>query len=37
VAGSDLCFMIYTAEPGTKDAERLGSLTVLGTQVPIGH
>ncbi|WP_330253498.1 helix-turn-helix transcriptional regulator [Nocardia sp. NBC_00565] len=32
VAGSDLRIMIYTAEPGTEDAERLALLTVLGTQ-----
>ncbi|MFE9692212.1 helix-turn-helix domain-containing protein [Micromonospora sp. NPDC005806] len=32
VAGSDLRIMVYTAEPGTEDAERLALLTVLGTQ-----
>jgi hypothetical protein len=32
VAGSDQRIMIYTAEPGTEDAERLALLTVLGTQ-----
>ncbi len=32
VAGSDLRVIIYTAEPGTADAERLALLTVLGTQ-----
>ncbi|MFJ6215976.1 helix-turn-helix transcriptional regulator [Streptomyces sp. NPDC092296] len=32
VAGSDLRIMIYTAEPGTRDAERLALLAVLGTQ-----
>ncbi|MFI5798950.1 helix-turn-helix transcriptional regulator [Streptomyces sp. NPDC051677] len=32
VAGSDLRIMIYTAELGTEDAERLALLTVLGTQ-----
>jgi transcriptional regulator with XRE-family HTH domain len=32
VAGSDLRIMIYTAEPGTEDAQRLALLTVLGTQ-----
>ena len=32
VAGSDLRIMVYTAEPGTVDAERLALLTVLGTQ-----
>ncbi|MCF3963481.1 helix-turn-helix transcriptional regulator [Streptomyces fuscigenes] len=32
VAGSDLRIMVYTAEPGTEDADRLALLTVLGTQ-----
>lgn len=32
VAGHDLRIMVYTAEPGTRDAERLALLTVLGTQ-----
>jgi hypothetical protein len=32
VAGSDLRVMIYTAEPGSADAERLALITVLGTQ-----
>lgn len=32
VAGSDLRIMIYTAEPGTQDTERLELLAVLGTQ-----
>ena len=32
VRGSDLRIMIYTAEPGTPDADRLELLTVLGTQ-----
>ena len=36
VAGSDLHIMIYTAEPGTEDAERLALLTVLGTQALAG-
>jgi transcriptional regulator with XRE-family HTH domain len=36
VAGSDLRIMIYTAEPGTEDAERLALLTVLGTQGLVG-
>ncbi|WP_226874945.1 helix-turn-helix transcriptional regulator [Microbispora sitophila] len=31
VAGADLRIMVYTAEPGTEDAERLASLTALGT------
>ncbi|MEU1530745.1 helix-turn-helix transcriptional regulator [Streptomyces fagopyri] len=32
VAGSDLRIMVYTAEPGTQDAERVALLGVLGTQ-----
>lgn len=36
VAGSDLRIMIYTAEPGTEDAERLALVTVLGTQTLTG-
>lgn len=32
VAGPDLCIMVYTAEPGTVDAERLALLAVIGTQ-----
>jgi transcriptional regulator with XRE-family HTH domain len=32
VKGGDQRIMIYTAEPGTEDAERLALLTVLGTQ-----
>jgi hypothetical protein len=32
VAGPDLCIMIYTAEPETRDAERMALLAVLGTQ-----
>jgi transcriptional regulator with XRE-family HTH domain len=32
VAGSDLRIMVYTAESGTQDAERLALLSVLGTQ-----
>jgi hypothetical protein len=36
VAGADLTIMIYSAEPGTEDAERLALLTVLGTQSLIG-
>nr|WP_232291957.1 hypothetical protein [Frankia sp. QA3] len=36
VAGSDLRIMIYTAEPGTRDAERLALLAVLGTQALVG-
>ncbi|MGW1028145.1 helix-turn-helix transcriptional regulator [Streptomyces sp. NPDC002577] len=36
VEGSDLRIMVYTAEPGTEDAERLALLTVLGTQALVG-
>jgi transcriptional regulator with XRE-family HTH domain len=36
VAGSNLRVMIYTAEPGTEDAERLALLGVLGTQSMVG-
>ena len=36
VTGSDLHIMIYTAEPGTQDAERLALITVLGTQALVG-
>jgi hypothetical protein len=36
VAGGDLRIMIYTAEPGTQDSERLALLTVLGTQTLVG-
>ncbi|HEY0226467.1 MAG TPA: transcriptional regulator, partial [Mycobacterium sp.] len=36
VAGDDLRIMIFTAEPGTEDAERLTLATVLGTQSLIG-
>jgi transcriptional regulator with XRE-family HTH domain len=36
VTGSDLRIMVYTAEPGTEDAERLALLTVLGTQSLVG-
>ncbi|MGW1530519.1 helix-turn-helix transcriptional regulator [Streptomyces sp. NPDC002159] len=32
VAGSDLRIMMYTAEPGTVDAERLALVTTLGMQ-----
>jgi hypothetical protein len=32
VAADDLRIMIFTAEPGTDDAERLMLATVLGTQ-----
>ncbi|WP_438295388.1 helix-turn-helix transcriptional regulator [Streptomyces sp. HUAS TT7] len=36
VAGSDLRIMVYTAEPGSQDAERLELLAVLGTQTLVG-
>ena len=36
VAGSDLRIMVYTAAPGTEDADRLALLTVLGTQTLTG-
>jgi hypothetical protein len=32
VAVDDLRIMVYTAEPGTEDAERLALAIVLGTQ-----
>ena len=32
VEGADLRIMIYSAEPGSVDAERLALLAVLGTQ-----
>ncbi|QER85520.1 helix-turn-helix transcriptional regulator [Streptomyces tendae] len=34
--GSDLHIMVYTAEPGTEDAERLALITTLGIQAPAG-
>ncbi|WP_029291733.1 helix-turn-helix transcriptional regulator [Cellulomonas sp. HZM] len=36
VAGDDLRIMVYTAEPGTQDAERLALAIVLGTQELVG-
>lgn len=36
VAGSDLRIMVYTAEPGSEDAERLALVSVLGTQAMSG-
>lgn len=36
VGGSDQRIMLYTAEPGTEDAERLALVTVLGTQTLTG-
>ena len=35
VAGDDLRITVYTAEPGTQDAERLALAIVLGTQTLI--
>ena len=32
VAGDDLRILVYTADPGTEDAERLALAIVLGTQ-----
>jgi transcriptional regulator with XRE-family HTH domain len=36
VAGDDLRITVYTAEPGTQDAERLALAIVLGTQALVG-
>ena len=36
VAGNDLRITVYTAEPGTEDAERLALALVLGTQALVG-
>ncbi|WP_419999893.1 helix-turn-helix transcriptional regulator [Streptomyces boninensis] len=36
VAGDDLRLMVYTAEPGSQDAERLSLLAVIGTQFASG-
>ncbi|MEV0097156.1 helix-turn-helix transcriptional regulator [Streptomyces sp. NPDC050738] len=36
VAGSDLRIMVYTAAPGTEDADRLALVGVLGTQTLTG-
>ena len=36
VAGDDLRIMVYTAEPGSADAERLALAVVLGTQHLVG-
>jgi transcriptional regulator with XRE-family HTH domain len=36
VEGSDLRIMVYTAEPGTEDAERLALLPVVGAQSMVG-
>ncbi|MBW5485789.1 helix-turn-helix transcriptional regulator [Streptomyces bambusae] len=37
VADSDLRIMAYTAEPGSRDAERLALLAVIGTQALTGQ
>ncbi|MFB7333974.1 helix-turn-helix transcriptional regulator [Streptomyces adustus] len=34
--GSDLRIMVYTAQPGTEDADRLALLSVIGTQLLTG-
>ncbi|WP_316745368.1 helix-turn-helix transcriptional regulator [Streptomyces sp. MK7] len=36
VAGSDLRIMVYSAQPGTEDADRLALLNVIGTQSLVG-
>lgn len=36
VAGADLRSRVYTAEPGSDDAERLALVVVLGTQNLVG-
>ncbi|OBK29092.1 transcriptional regulator [Mycobacterium sp. 1165196.3] len=36
VPGADLTIMLYTAEPGTEDAERLALLAVIGAQSLVG-
>ncbi|MFJ2160523.1 helix-turn-helix transcriptional regulator [Streptomyces sp. NPDC087856] len=36
VVGSELRIMVYTAQPGTEDAERLNLLSVIGTQNLLG-
>ncbi|GAA4536113.1 helix-turn-helix transcriptional regulator [Mycobacterium paraffinicum] len=36
VPGADLTIMLYTAEPGSEDAERLALLGVIGTQPLVG-
>lgn len=37
ITGDDLRLLVYSAEPGTEDAERLALAVVLGTQEPAGH
>ncbi|MEV0294361.1 helix-turn-helix transcriptional regulator [Nocardia sp. NPDC050710] len=36
VVGSDLRIMVYTAQPGTEDADRLAVLSAVGTQALVG-
>jgi transcriptional regulator with XRE-family HTH domain len=36
VAGSDLRIMVYSAQPGTEDADRLALLNIIGTQSLVG-
>ncbi|MFE5402862.1 helix-turn-helix transcriptional regulator [Streptomyces sp. NPDC056580] len=36
VTGSDLRIMVYSAQPGTEDADRLALLNVIGTQSLVG-
>jgi hypothetical protein len=36
VARSDLRIMVYTAEPGTEDADRLATLIRLAHPTPVG-
>ncbi|MFJ6852132.1 helix-turn-helix transcriptional regulator [Streptomyces sp. NPDC091271] len=36
ITGSDLRVMVYTAQPGTVDADRLALLDVIGAQSPAG-
>src|SRR5690606_20077775 len=37
ITGDDLRLLVYSAEPGTEDAERLALAVVLGTQELAGH
>jgi hypothetical protein len=37
VPRADLTIMLYTAEPGSEDAERLALLAVIGTQPIVGY
>jgi hypothetical protein len=36
VEGNDLHILVYSAEPGTEDAEKLELVSVLGTQSLVG-